>query len=191
MGTFVKDLKVRTQSGFTLVELMVVVAIIGILSAVAIPNFKQYQAKSKTSEAKLQLAALYSAQLATAADFDTYASCLAYIGYNPSGEQLARYFSVGVAAYAFPSGVSAAINNAGCVQTSASGTNWFPAGKAGTGAPTTTLPTHSTLTIATSQTAFVAGAEGIIRTDGSTANGATSQWAIDQNKFITQGNRGY
>jgi type IV pilus assembly protein PilA len=49
------------QEGFTLVELMVVVAIIGVLSAVAVPNFKKYQAKSKSSEAKLQLSAAYTA----------------------------------------------------------------------------------------------------------------------------------
>ena len=42
------------EKGFTLVELMVVVAIIGLLSAVAIPNFQKYQARSKTSEAKTE-----------------------------------------------------------------------------------------------------------------------------------------
>jgi type IV pilus assembly protein PilA len=45
----------RLQRGFTLIELMIVVAIIGILAAVAIPAFMDYMKKSKKSEASLQL----------------------------------------------------------------------------------------------------------------------------------------
>ena len=46
----------RAQRGFTLIELMIVVAIIGILAAVAIPAFMDYMKKGKSSEAELQLA---------------------------------------------------------------------------------------------------------------------------------------
>ena len=48
----------RREGGFTLVELMMVVALVGVLTAVAIPNFMAYQARSRRSEAFTNLAAI-------------------------------------------------------------------------------------------------------------------------------------
>ncbi len=51
------------EAGFTLVELMIVVVILGILAAVAIPAFSRYVKRSKTSEATSGIASMYRLQL--------------------------------------------------------------------------------------------------------------------------------
>ncbi len=48
--------------GFTLIELMIVVAIVGILASIAIPNFMRYQAKSRQAEVKLNLGGIFIAE---------------------------------------------------------------------------------------------------------------------------------
>ena len=60
------------QRGFTLVELMIVVAIIGILAAIAIPNFSKFQARAKQSEAKANLKGIYTAKHAAYGETDTF-----------------------------------------------------------------------------------------------------------------------
>lgn len=59
-----KFFRLHNKKGFTLIELMIVVAIIGILAAVAIPAFLKYIKKSKTTEARTNIRKIYDGQLA-------------------------------------------------------------------------------------------------------------------------------
>jgi len=51
---------VKVQKGFTLIELMIVIAIIGILAAVAVPQYSQYTKRAKFSEVKLAVSPIKS-----------------------------------------------------------------------------------------------------------------------------------
>ena len=62
----------KRSKGFTLIELMIVVAIIAILAAIAIPQYKKFQLKAKTTEAKTNLGAIRTAEEAYAAENDVY-----------------------------------------------------------------------------------------------------------------------
>jgi len=81
----------KGKSGFTLIELMIVVAIIGILAAIAIPNFLKFQAKAKQSESKTNLAAVHTAEVAYFGEFNEWGSAFGLINWEPEGQNRYAY----------------------------------------------------------------------------------------------------
>ncbi|OGR20525.1 MAG: hypothetical protein A3K53_01030 [Deltaproteobacteria bacterium RIFOXYB2_FULL_66_7] len=87
--------KMQSKKGFTLIELMIVVAIIGILAAIAIPNFLRFQAKSKQSEAKTNLGGIFTAQTSWFAENNQFGT-LGVISWAPVGSSVRYRYTLGV-----------------------------------------------------------------------------------------------
>lgn len=106
-GTYVANaLDAQSESGFTVLELMVVVAIVGVLSAVAVPAYSRFAARARQTEAKVALGNIVTAEKSFALEYDTYSACLGQIGYAPTGWVAGggsiRYYAVGFGAAPAP-----------------------------------------------------------------------------------------
>ena len=200
-----KNILKMTSDGFTLVELMIVVAIIGVLASIAVPQYSKFQAKSRQSEVKIQLGATYTVEQSFAAENSTYSACLGQIGYNRDGTKFyyTMGFKSGVAAGTANCGPGAAVGN--CLNTQWSYTGGAYAGVASAACtdivsstffvanisePTSPAGVTSAINVPTVQddlkntaidpTSFVIGGAGKILSKANNVD----LWTIDNNKQI-------
>ena len=158
------------QSGFTLIELMVSVGIVGILASVAVPNYNRYTAKARQTEAKMNLGSIYTAEQAYATDIGGFSACLSSMGYTVKGQ----YYTTGFA----NATVTSYSNTPGATPTPCSiGANvtYFPASQAAGGTPTTTV-SNSNLSAIT----FTAVSQGSI-----TNTTVTDTWTMTEARLLS------
>lgn len=171
----------RGKRGFTLVELLIVVAIIGVLSTIGVPTFRRMIQKSKKSEAKVNLGGVYTTEAAFYAEYNGYGNNLQKMGFEIEGNAASLIYLVGfyTAACAdqttmYPtSGVSAAINAAFPAYYTAANT-----ALGGTTAGGTCVARNSLA----NGTGFTAGAEGVI---SPTTGAAHDTWTIDDQRKVS------
>ena len=172
--------KMRNRKGFTLIELLIVVAIIGILAAIAIPNFLKFQAKSKQSEAKSNLGAIFTGQVAYFGEANTYGN-FPQINWSPSGTPRYHY-QLGTYADAK--------DNLNVGATTTTSANLVEAAWTGNfnSATDNGVAITAAQTPAIGANTFVAGASGVI---SSGTPVLVDGWAIQEKKILVWTAQGY
>ncbi len=186
-GRFMSNLRRKrklffSNKGFSLIELMIVVAIIGILATVAIPNFQVFIRRGKQAEAKSNLTTIYSAQRAFHGEWGFFKGAFEHIGFLPEGDLRYRYNTADggahpiydprkgnqIGAATLDSGAFCG-GNPNCVEDTTT------AVAAGSAAPAVTGPPNATF----------------LATAGANLGGALAdEWSMDQAKALTQAQNG-
>lgn len=81
--------------GFTLIELCVVIAVVGILTSIGISNLRGFQARARQAEARVKLGAIYTVLQAFHAESGSYTMCLGSVGFGIDENVGMHFYRVG------------------------------------------------------------------------------------------------
>lgn len=184
-----KNTGTLNNKGFSLVELMIVVAIIGLLAAVGVPQYQKFQARARQGEAKSSLSALYAAEQSFFGEWNQYTVDLKNIGFGVTGTGL-RYVTgfppTACTAYSVTNGaqteVIAASNSRSDGTAVRNATTW------GTGSAT--YFSGQAIPAVAGHCDSTSGSANFIATSAGNPNNALTAtipdiWRMDQNKRIT------
>jgi prepilin-type N-terminal cleavage/methylation domain-containing protein len=184
----------RNNRGFTLIELVVVAAIIGILAAMGAVAYTKYSTRAKTRIAKTYLATAFMAERTFFAEHLSFTLCLRQIKGLPgdpmvgAGDLTVRYYFVGFSNFGAPTSCGK-LSNQSCLLPSFS--QVVPACSCGAMVPTGSNDCGADATIRSAltdtagrvwslnRTSFLIGASGFI------GGNQADVWRIDQDKNLT------
>ena len=173
-----------------IVLLPMVVAVVGILAAIAIPNFLKYQCKAKQSEAKANLAGLYTAEKAFYGEYGFYTTDLKALNWEPIGTPLYLYGFAEAGPDRLPDGAQPPADyDPSRKDTSDPGalTGGYSTAKMRdlTGYPLDPVDVPAQAVVAEDGSGFVVAAIGDIDTD---ARVTLDVWTMDQDRYLTASN---
>lgn len=188
----VRNLK-NNKSGFTLVELLVAVAIVGVLTTAGIPQYRRMVQKAKKSEAKVALGDISNAEQAFYSEFGAYGTNLAAMGVEMLNGAQRIYISGFTGATCATSEATALPAQAGTVgvQLNLQNPQYYTGYGGGTNTTRFGRMTRTTVCAAsnaTTDTTFQAASSGVIQSGGDLDTGANAakidQWTMNEGRIL-------